>query len=466
MKQRKLNLMYLLLMAVFVLSSCSKKSAVAKFIPEDQLVASIDVQQLFEKSKMGNSEASKAMWLSAAQDGVSKQETKDLIKKIAEDPAKAGIDLREPIYLYGSNDAQSIVGTILDKGNFTELLNGLAKEYGFEAVKEKDGVQYLVSGDYNIVFDDAIFVGSSKKVDDIIAQFKNEDTKETMAENADFEKLVATQGVIKMLVPGDMVSAVFNEQAKALPEGLNVKDISAIVSIKTDKGVATFTAEALPKSEAWKKKIEESTDYFGNISGDYMKYVQKGAFVLYANLKGAKIYEELEKADILKQINADNQKEIVKAVLNAIDGDFVLGAKGVENSYPEITSYIKTKDASLSDMAKEAGFSSGDGVSIGFKDGATFCIVGKTAPFTEAKDGYDTALVKGRRIYLACDIQQLSSLVGSVNSEYQNMAKQAANFVTNAEIYDTSDTACELKLTMSDKEKDPIEVLIQALMNQ
>lgn len=129
MKQRKINLMYLLLIAVFVLSSCAKSSKNAKFIPADAAVVSLDVKQMFEKSKMGDNEEAKKKLLETMEGNAKSQEAKDLIKKIVEDPAKAGVDLREPIYIFGNSEGKvGVIGTILDKDDFAQLLNALAKE--------------------------------------------------------------------------------------------------------------------------------------------------------------------------------------------------------------------------------------------------------------------------------------------------------------------------------------------------
>ena len=86
MKQRKFNLMYLLLIAVFVLSSCAKSSQNAKFIPDNAAVISIDVKQIIEKSKLADNAEAKKKLLESAEQSVKNQDTKDLIKKIMEDP--------------------------------------------------------------------------------------------------------------------------------------------------------------------------------------------------------------------------------------------------------------------------------------------------------------------------------------------------------------------------------------------
>ena len=101
MKQRKFSLLYMLLVAVFVLSSCSKSAKqTAKFIPEDAAVVSIDVKQILEKGKIADNAELKKKLQEGMEQGVKNQETKDLIKKIMEDPTKTGIDLSEPIFVF------------------------------------------------------------------------------------------------------------------------------------------------------------------------------------------------------------------------------------------------------------------------------------------------------------------------------------------------------------------------------
>ena len=464
MKQRKINLMYLLLIAVFVLSSCAKSSKNAKFIPADAAVVSIDVKQMFEKSKMGDNEEAKKKLLETMEGNAKSQDAKDLIKKIVEDPAKAGVDLREPIYFFGNAKGNlAAIGTILDKDDFAQLLNTLAKEGDFEAVKEKDGIQYCTDGSkFTIAFDDATFYGSESTIDDIIAKFKNDDTQNTMAENEDFAKLAEGKGYIKALIPMSIAEGQVADIKKNLPEGAELKDLSIIMNLTTDKGVAKLGVECLAKSDAWKKSIDESNQMCGKISGDYVKYIEKGAFAIFANFNGNKLFEMLDKKDVFKDLGVDAQKELAKKVLESIDGDLAIGVGEFKGGMPNAAAYIKTKDQSVVDLAKENGMNPEKGLDFGFKDGATYVAVGETSAFTEAKDTYQD--VKGHRFYIACDIDLISSLAGSVNRTASQGAKAVGEHVSSAEIYDTSDTSIELVLNMKDKEKDPLEYFMQMFL--
>ena len=208
MKQRKFNLMYLLLIAVFVLSSCAKSSQNAKFIPDNAAVISIDVKQIIEKSKLADNAEAKKKLLESAEQSVKNQDTKDLIKKIMEDPTKTGIDLSEPIFVFyaDNNSKQGAVATISSKSDFLELVNTIQKEDGSEPAKEKDGIQYVQDNKTIVAFDDAtFFISDSYSLDDIIAKFKNDDTKGTMAESEDFAKFADAKGFIKALIPMALV---------------------------------------------------------------------------------------------------------------------------------------------------------------------------------------------------------------------------------------------------------------------
>lgn len=477
MKQRKCNLLYMLLIAVFVLSSCSKSSQKnAKFIPDNAAVISIDVKQIIEKSKIADNADAKKKLQATMEEGVKNQETKNLIKKIMEDPTKAGIDLTEPIFVFfaDNNDKQAAVATISSKDDFLELANALQKEDDGEPVKEKDGVQYIQDGKAVVAFDDAaFFISESYSLDDVIAKFKNDDTKGTMAENDDFAKLAEAKGFIKALIPMAIAEGVMDADAKKmLPEGAELKDLSIILNLTTDKGEAKLSFETIAKSDAWKNYIKESTEMCGKIAGDYLKYLPKGAFMAYANINGKKIFELFDKKGIFDQGGIKDIKDEVKKVLEAIEGDFALsiGNVNVDKSavinVPGVVAYLKTKDTSITDKVKEQGINPDEDMDFGFKNGATYFVVGEDAAFTEAKSGFDKSVINGRRVYIFCDIASIAKVADLINADAKDAASAASEYIKTAEFYDTSDTAGELVVKMSDTEKDPIENIVNLIAKQ
>jgi hypothetical protein len=467
----------MLLIAVFVLSSCSKSSQKnAKFIPDNAAVISIDVKQIIEKSKIADNADAKKKLQATMEEGVKNQETKNLIKKIMEDPTKAGIDLTEPIFVFfaDNNDKQAAVATISSKDDFLELANALQKEDGGEPVKEKDGIQYIQDGKAVVAFDDAaFFISESYSLDDVIAKFKNDDTKGTMAENDDFAKLAEAKGFIKALIPMAIAEGVMDADAKKmLPEGAELKDLSIILNLTTDKGEAKLSFETIAKSDAWKNYIKESTEMCGKIAGDYLKYLPKGAFMAYANINGKKMFELFDKKGIFDQGGIKDIKDEVKKVLEAIEGDFALsiGNVNVDKSavinLPGVVAYLKTKDTSITDKVKEQGINPDEDMDFGFKNGATYFVVGEDAAFTEAKSGFDKSVINGRRVYIFCDIASIAKVADLINADAKDAASAASEYIKTAEFYDTSDTAGELIVKMSDAEKDPIENIVNLIVKQ
>jgi hypothetical protein len=467
----------MLLIAVFVLSSCSKSSQKnAKFIPDNAAVISIDVKQIIEKSKIADNADAKKKLQATMEEGVKNQETKNLIKKIMEDPTKAGIDLTEPIFVFfaDNNDKQAAVATISSKDDFLELANALQKEDGGEPVKEKDGIQYIQDGKAVVAFDDAaFFISESYSLDDVIAKFKNDDTKGTMAENDDFAKLAEAKGFIKALIPMAIAEGVMDADAKKmLPEGAELKDLSIILNLTTDKGEAKLSFETIAKSDAWKNYIKESTEMCGKIAGDYLKYLPKGAFMAYANINGKKMFELFDKKGIFDQGGIKDIKDEVKKVLEAIEGDFALsiGNVNVDKSavinLPGVVAYLKTKDTSITDKVKEQGINPDEDMDFGFKNGATYFVVGEDAAFTEAKSGFDKSVINGRRVYIFCDIASIAKVADLINADAKDAASAASEYIKTAEFYDTSDTAGELVVKMSDAEKDPIEFIVNLIVKQ
>ena len=461
MRKRKNYVLYLLLMAVFVLSSCSKSSPNAKFIPEDAVVVSIDVKQIFEKSKLGDNEDAKKELLKAIKENADSKRRKDLLQAIVENPAKAGIDLREPIFFFTDKEQNNaLVGSVLDKNDFSELLSTLTEE----KVKEKEGLMYLEDGRNVIVFDDATFYFSEdRELNDIVKLFKNDDTQNTMAENDDFAKLLGGNGLVKMLVPLSAYGKYADAAVKKnLPDGAKLEDLSILMNLNSGKGNITMSVEVLAKSDAWKDSFKKSADICEKIDGDYLKYLKKGALLLYTNIDGEELYETLVERKVFKEIGAEGAQDMVKKVLNSIDGDCVINVGELNLRSPEFTAYIKTKDGSLIDLAEEFGMTSRGGIDFGFKDGTSYVAMGDDA-FKEAKNTYDKSAIKGHRFYFYCDAE-IAGNFSDLPYSYRRSARELSQYLSAIEVYDTGTTSCDFVLKLKNEDKDALEFLGELIL--
>jgi hypothetical protein len=194
--------------------------------------------------------------------------------------------------------------------------------------------------------------------------------------------------------------------------------------------------------------------------------------MMYININGKKLYEVLDKEKYIEDAGVTgDQKDLVKKILEAIEGDFALGVGNIDTGtskldIPEVVAYLKTKDGSIADLAKDNGLKPEEGMDFGFKDGATYVAIGENGAFTEAKNGFDKSVVSGRRMYMFCDIATIAKVAGVVSGDAAGAAEAASDYIKTAELYDTSETSGELVVKMKDADKDPIEFFAELALKQ
>ena len=464
MKQKTTKLALMLLVAVVAFTSCSKSSKTARFLPDDAITMRIDVKQILDKSKAADNDAVKQQLAKNLEAMGKNEEAKAVLKAVAEDPAKAGIDLRQPLWVSTNADGKNalLVGELLDKDDFVKLLTALDK-----APKEKDGIQYIGEGTNVIAFDDDCFVVSDGTIDNVIKKF-NADTKGTMAESDDFSKLADAKGIMQVLIPmGVAQNQLTAEQKALLPNGLDMKDLSILLDLSSEKGSVTLSVEAIAKSDAWKQNIEEGKKLMRNIDGDYANYIADGMSI-FCNIDGKAYFDYLEKMGVFKNqktIKSD-QLEMAKGVLGTIDGDFTAGISKWEGFIPNACLYLKTKDKKIIEALNQLGIKSSKEMNFGEKDGTTYLAIGGE-PFAEAKPAVSKSDIKGHRVYIHIGAQLAAKAIQGFCTRSQAKAAQpAVESIKSIEIYDTADTKVDFRVNMNDADKDPVETLAGIMLGQ
>ena len=190
--------------------------------------------------------------------------------------------------------------------------------------------------------------------------------------------------------------------------------------------------------------------------------------MMYANINGKKMYETLDKEKFFDAAGfSDKEKDMAKKVIESIEGDFAIGVENPDDiGIPEFVAYLKTKDAGIIDKVKEQGINPGEAMDFGFKNGATYFVVGENAAFTEVKRGFDKSVINGRRVYIFCDIASFAKVADFISADAKDAASAASEYIKTVEFYDTSETAGELVVKMSDADKDPVEYLIDLVAKQ
>lgn len=213
------KLFYLpLLMAIVLMASCSKSVPnYTRLIPEDaDVVVRLDIRQLSKKSGFGKNGKLKEKIEQMVKDEVSGK-AREKILDILNDPKEAGLDLRDPVFIYGSSNRDNkmgVVGAVWNADSFTDLLNVLAQEAGIEKVKTGD-INYIKMFDLLVCYnDDWFFItpfdsdadNAKAQAEDIVKRYEKGD--KSMADNEGFRQMCLKKGVMQVFVKGETMGSV------------------------------------------------------------------------------------------------------------------------------------------------------------------------------------------------------------------------------------------------------------------
>lgn len=308
MKQNKFFLMLTMLIVALVLASCSKSMPdYAKIIPKDaSAVARIDVRQISKKSGFGDNDKMKGKLEKLIKENLSGA-LKKKVQEIIEDPAEAGLDLRDPILIYAKpdNTDYGILGTIYKAEKFEELLNAVAKEMDVEKVKKaSDDLRYFSYRNILVTFNDDWFAITHLKDDDAKKEAKEianrcESDKKSIVDNEAFCRMCEKDGLAQLYVNGkyfyDIAPELFDtyiyysnswDEEEAPPAddpnnpfdkvkeilGIDIQNVNGLLDFTMNDGEMALTAELISTKDNDDKLIEDVDRIFGGKDeGTYLR---------------------------------------------------------------------------------------------------------------------------------------------------------------------------------------------------
>ena len=489
------------LMAVILLASCSKQNS-AKLIPDDATyVMRFDVMQTVEKSGMKGDKSELKKWLKEmlSQSDMGKK-MRDELLNIAEDPTKSGIDFTEPVYLYASLSKKGlaefgVVGNMANRGDLTDLLNGIAKEADTDGVeKAKSGASYLELGsDGALIYtDDWFFAGMTNDVDDMIETLLNRAAGTgSLDGHKALEVMESKKGVMQFLMLYGGLSSMpeFRQVAELMPEGLDMEDLAAVADLELSRGETVITGEMVTLSKEWEKYMEKAHNMAKPISKEQVKYISDKGLSMLINLDTDNIFEFLER--MAKQFEASEEDlAAVKEICEHFTGTASIDLYGISEGVPQLNAYVGTKDSQPLDMALTSLLSDesvqkiGDNEYLvatdydydwdndynmnrtpkawgllGFRDGQSYFSTDKETAFTAPATAYPTDRIKGRGVFARFNFQMLNDLQLDDESVLA-VFKEVANTFGEAECYYTDDMKSVFRLTNTDKTKTAIEAIV------
>ncbi len=429
-------------MLVLLVAACSEKTDYVTLVPNDAaIVVKMDVLQLAEKTgAMENEQLMQKLTDELNNAADVPASVKEKLGEILNDPAKAGVDLRYPLYFYMKDEQRmGFVGALVSKTDFEALIASLSDGEACTPVKSAADLSYtIMDGNTLLAFDDARFlitpVNYEERENNDLAVDKAKAAFAQTAEGsiltaAGFSKLVERKADMAFCFSYKMLAemkefAPVQDIYKQI--GLNLEELAIMGSVNFGAGETVLSYEALPLTDKAKEMVKGA----GNekVTGDHLKYVsEKALFAMAVGLNGEKLVAQLEKMDFKKILKgqglySDELVNMVLDILKSLDGDMTIALNEFSLALPKVGMFVEVKDKALLDLlAQNVGAlpmvkkvsdtqyvvkdHSGEGT-FG-QDGDTFYFLFGTSELKKADPAISTKLFKGKYGYATFSMDEL-----------------------------------------------------------
>lgn len=345
------------ILVVVLLCSCTGKDYKSVIPSDSDVVVMVNLKSIVEKAGLENS---KTMALAKENMGIvfsPKDKSKAL--GLIDDPAKIGIDFREPACMFVRRDgSMGLVMKVADKDNLEDFMSLLRGNSVMSKAVEKDGVMCCKLLDEVGVFynDEALLLYANKSM-----STSDRDTKEACAlmkqdedmsykSTYNFDSDTEYKDVVVMCndIKGGMKSLLPDDFAKFFGD---MADMPALITMQFEKGRMAVEAEMKPVEENDVADVKEVNKNLHKIKGDFGGFNTEYVPVwMYAGVNGQWLLKELKKnADVKEYLFMLERCIDIEQMIAAVDGDIIVGMQ--PNKDKAITAIARVKNTGfLSDV--------------------------------------------------------------------------------------------------------------------
>lgn len=219
----KRTVYFFLFVFSFLLASCSKREYVNSLPKDSQLVAQIDVVDLFQKA------------------GFEDEKISGVLQELIHHPEHVGIDWNEKVYAYVSNNTMGFVAAVNDADKLTGFLEKHAKALG---------VTLDVDGDYTWASTDMLLVGyndeqllamtiygDGKVFRQRARKFMKQDVAESFVSNPSFQKIEASSSDLSIYAVASVLpESVLGKWLAFLPDNIDLNSLYTILAADFNTG--------------------------------------------------------------------------------------------------------------------------------------------------------------------------------------------------------------------------------------
>lgn len=373
------------LMAVLVamVSACSdKKSEYTNVIPADaSSVVSINMKSLVDKAGLNDKENKEAKEkIVEAMKGGMNAATFQQMEMILKDPKKSGVDVAQPLYIFGTEamPSVSVVAKVNNEDDLHALLETMVKEKVCQPISGGDGYQYtLMNNQLFMAYTPSMLLITSyrgntqlEKVKQATATLLKQGAEQSITSTAVFKRMQKLGGDIDALFSpiGLMGPYAAMIDMKDMPYNINMKDFQMLGSISFDKGKISMKYEYFTESPELKALLEKQEKATRPIENTYLKYFPKSTlFFVSMGINGEEFYNILLDNEQFKKSFSIAKANEVKGLFATFQNDITLGMTDFTmDNNPSFLMYASVKSATpvqlLYERKSELGLKRGDDI--------------------------------------------------------------------------------------------------------
>lgn len=482
-------------------TSCSKRPQYAKLISEDaQVLMRFNVDAVASQLGSENSKAIADAAKKELQKSELSAEATQKIEEVVKDPAKAGIDFREPLVVsYGgkgnAKEEVRVLAAVHDKAALKDLLITTATDKDKKKFADKGNFTTYVDDDAVLVFNDEIFCATNTDgkapatVDKLIALIEA-DTDKPKANAEELDKLFGSKSVAQVVITRKGMTEIETAAKTPLANGLKLSDLSMSIELDATEGALTWSYELQTYSEDWDKYLQKYDATAGAIGAEFLGDISKESFTMIGNINGKLVWDAIEESGVLNNLSkytTDTEAlKLIEKNLTSVNGDIVLTSHyaNAADKVPSGFIYIKTtSDVMVKEVQQQIGkeaeaFDGGYKVALpaelmggpksilfGYKNSTTYATFGNDLkPFTKSASPI-VADAKGKKFFLYCNFAFVKDVIEKlIGSNDKDITELAAKF-DYAELSVTDTKKGEFKFMLKDKSQSPIALIAKALLD-
>lgn len=344
-----------LLLCIGVLTSCSETKEYESLISinENNMVVSINLEQLLTKSDIKNqiTPEDQTEFINNITYGL-EEDSKQLLKSVIDNPGNSGLNIKNRLYLaisYEGHEIESsqvsLFASVEDQSKLENLFKTLEKETEDVTQSEIDGFKSLAfnENEFHILYNKQIMIATTIKPES--DEFKKLTQPEKTLNSYNYYKGIKSTDDLALAFSIKNLSQL-NKQLTVNPASLAFTDsfydkldsrVFQVLSLNFEKGKIDLNQSIFAEEGADMTIFKEGEEILKKASGEFANHVGKDPlFFMNLGIDGTKLMTFVDKYFMTDEETRESIKDDfaqVKEYMNLVNGDITLALNSIDFNF-------------------------------------------------------------------------------------------------------------------------------------